>query len=245
MFGHVKGAFTGAVADRRGTFETASGGTLFLDEIGDMSAVMQVKLLRTLQEGEVTPVGSSRSRPVDVRILAATSRNLLEEIEAGRFRDDLYDRLNVVNIALPPLRARRDDVPLLAQHYVRLASVENDLRPKRLTAQALEFLTQLPWKGNVREVRNLMERLAVIVSGDTVSHRDVMDALHMTAPPSAEESGPLPLKAARSRFERQYILERLSANRGNLGNTARELGIERTNLYRKMKQLGIESPGKR
>jgi two-component system, NtrC family, nitrogen regulation response regulator NtrX len=245
MFGHVKGAFTGAVADRRGTFESANGGTLFLDEIGDMSAVMQVKLLRTLQEGEVTPVGSSRSRPVDVRILAATSRNLPEEIEGGRFRDDLYDRLNVVNIALPPLRARREDVPLLAQHYVRLASVENDLRPKRLTAQALDFLTQLPWKGNVREVRNLMERLAVIVSGDTVTHRDVMEALHMTAPPSAEESGPLPLKAARSRFERQYILERLSANRGNLGNTARELGIERTNLYRKMKQLGIESPGKR
>jgi two-component system nitrogen regulation response regulator NtrX len=245
MFGHVKGAFTGAVADRRGTFETANEGTLFLDEIGDMSAVMQVKLLRTLQEGEVTPVGSSRSRAVDVRILAATSRNLLDEIEAGRFRDDLYDRLNVVNIALPPLRARREDVPLLAQHYVRLASVENDLPPKRLTAQALEFLTQLPWKGNVREVRNLMERLAVIVSGDTVSHRDVMDALQMTAPPSAGESGPLPLKAARSQFERQYILERLSANRGNLGNTARELGIERTNLYRKMRQLGIESPGKR
>jgi two-component system nitrogen regulation response regulator NtrX len=245
MFGHVKGAFTGAVADRRGTFETANGGTLFLDEIGDMSAVMQVKLLRTLQEGEVTPVGSSRSRPVDVRILAATSRNLLEEIERGRFRDDLYDRLNVVNIALPPLSARREDVPLLAQHYVRLASVENDLPPKRLTAQALDFLTQLPWKGNVREVRNLMERLAVIVSGDAVSHRDVMEALQMAAAPSAEESGPLPLKAARSRFERQYILERLSANRGNLGETARDLGIERTNLYRKMKQLGIDSPGKR
>jgi DNA-binding NtrC family response regulator len=245
MFGHVKGAFTGAVADRRGTFETANGGTLFLDEIGDMSPVMQVKLLRTLQEGEVTPVGSSRSRPVDVRILAATSRNLLEEIEASRFRDDLYDRLNVVNIALPPLRARREDVPLLAQHYVRLASAENDLPPKRLTAQSLDFLTQLPWKGNVREVRNLMERLAVIVPGETVGHRDVMEALHMTAPPSTEESGPLPLKAARSRFERQYILERLSANRGNLGNTARDLGIERTNLYRKMKQLGIDAPGKR
>jgi two-component system nitrogen regulation response regulator NtrX len=241
MFGHVKGAFTGAVADRRGTFESASGGTLFLDEIGDMSLVMQAKLLRVLQEGEVTPVGSSKSRPVDVRILAATSKNLLEEIEKGRFRDDLYDRLNVVNIALPPLRARREDVPLLAEHYLRLSSVENGLKPKRLTPRAVEFLAQLPWRGNVRELRNLMERLAVIVSRDAVGHRDVMEGLHMTAPPSGDDGAPLPLRVARSRFERQYILERLSANRGNLGQTARELGIERTNLYRKMKQLGISS----
>jgi two-component system nitrogen regulation response regulator NtrX len=239
MFGHVKGAFTGAVADRRGTFEAASGGTLFLDEIGDMSGVMQAKLLRVLQEGEVTPVGSSKSRAVDVRILAATSKNLLEEIEKGRFRDDLYDRLNVVNIALPPLRIRREDVPLLAEHYLRLASVENGLKPKRLTPRATEFLGQLPWRGNVRELRNLMERLAVIVSRDAVTHRDVMDALHMTAPAATEDGAPLPLRVARSRFERQYILERLSANRGNLGITARDLGIERTNLYRKMKQLGI------
>jgi two-component system nitrogen regulation response regulator NtrX len=226
-------------------FESADGGTLFLDEIGDMSSVMQVKLLRTLQEGEVTPVGSSRSRRVDVRILAATSKNLLEEIDKNHFRDDLYDRLNVVNISLPPLRARKEDVPLLAEHYIRLGSVENDLKPKRLTPRALEFLSQLPWPGNVREVRNLMERLAVIVSGDTVSHREVMDALHMTAPAASEDGTPMPLKVARSRFERQYILERLSANRGNLGNTARDLGIERTNLYRTMKQLGIESPAKR
>jgi two-component system nitrogen regulation response regulator NtrX len=239
MFGHVKGAFTGAVADRRGTFEAANGGTLFLDEIGDMSLVMQAKLLRVLQEGEVTPVGSSKSRTVDARILAATSKNLLEEIEKARFRDDLYDRLNVVNIALPPLRARREDVPLLAEHYLRLASVENGLKPKRLTPRATDFLAQLPWRGNVRELRNLMERLAVIVSRDAVSHRDVMEGLHMTAPAAGEDGTPLPLRVARSRFERQYILERLSANRGNLGNTARELGIERTNLYRKMKQLGI------
>jgi two-component system nitrogen regulation response regulator NtrX len=241
MFGHVKGAFTGAVADRRGTFEAASGGTLFLDEIGDMSVAMQAKLLRVLQEGEVTPVGSSKSRPVDVRILAATSKNLLEEIEKGRFRDDLYDRLNVVNISLPPLRLRREDVPALAEHYLRLASVENDLKPKRLTARALEFLSQLPWRGNVRELRNLMERLAVIVARDSVSHREVMDALQMAPPAPGDDGGPVPLREARSRFERQYILERLSANRGNLGNTAKELGIERTNLYRKMKQLGIAS----
>jgi two-component system nitrogen regulation response regulator NtrX len=243
MFGHVKGAFTGAVSDRRGTFENADTGTLFLDEIGDMSLVMQAKLLRVLQEGEVIPVGSSKSRKVDVRILAATSKNLLEEIEKGRFRDDLYDRLNVVNISLPPLRLRREDVPLLAEHYLRLASVENGLKPKRLSPRAVDFLSQLPWRGNVRELRNLMERLAVIVARDAVSHKDVMEALHMTQPATSGESGPLPLRVARSRFERQYILERLSANRGNLGNTARDLGIERTNLYRKMKQLGI-TPGR-
>jgi two-component system nitrogen regulation response regulator NtrX len=207
-----------------------------------MSLVMQAKLLRVLQEAVVTPVGSSRSRGVDVRILAATSKNLLEEIEKGRFRDDLYDRLNVVNIALPPLRLRREDVPLLAEHYLRLASVENGFKPKRLTPRAVEFLSQLPWRGNVRELRNLMERLAVIVSREGVTHRDVMEALHMTAPPSGDDGSPLPLRVARSRFERQYILERLSANRGNLGQTAKELGIERTNLYRKMKQLGIGSP---
>ena len=241
MFGHVKGAFTGATADRKGTFETAHGGTLFLDEIGDMSLVMQAKLLRVLQEGEITPVGSSRSRPVDVRVFAATSKNLLEEIEKTRFREDLYDRLNVVNIALPPLRARREDVPLLAEHYLRLASVENSLKPKRLTPRAIDLLTQLPWRGNVRELRNLMERLAVLVAKDAVGHREVMDALHMTAPLPPGDDSPLPLRAARSQFERQYILERLSANRGNLGHTARELGIERTNLYRKMKQLGISS----
>jgi two-component system nitrogen regulation response regulator NtrX len=204
-----------------------------------MGLVMQAKLLRVLQEGQLTPVGSSKLRAVDVRVLAATSKNLLEEIEQGRFRDDLYDRLNVVNIGLPPLRARREDVALLAEHYLRLASVENGFKPKRLAPRAVEFLGQLPWRGNVRELRNLMERLAVIVSRDAVSHRDVMEALHMTAPRDGEDGAALPLKVARSRFERQYILERLSANRGNLGNTAKELGIERTNLYRKMKSLGI------
>jgi len=190
MFGHVKGAFTGAVSDRRGMFETADSGTLFLDEIGDMGLVMQAKLLRVLQEGQLTPVGSSKSRSVDVRVLAATSKNLLEEIEQGRFRDDLYDRLNVVNIALPPLRARREDVALLSEHYIRLASVENGFKPKKLAPRAVDFLSQLPWRGNVRELRNLMERLAVIVSRDTVSHRDVMEALHMTAPQSGEDGAP-------------------------------------------------------
>jgi two-component system nitrogen regulation response regulator NtrX len=240
MFGHVKGSFTGAVGDRKGKFESANGGTLFLDEIGDMSLIMQAKLLRVLQEGVVTPVGSSDNRPVDVRILCATSKNLVEEIARGTFRDDLYHRINVLTIAVPPLRARREDIPELAEHYLRLSSVENAVPPKRLAPRAVDFLLQLPWTGNVRELRNLMERLVVLVPRATVEQRDLMEALQMHSVEA--EEGPLPLRQARARFERQYILARLSANHGNLGNTARELGIERTNLYRKMKQLGIRSP---
>jgi two-component system nitrogen regulation response regulator NtrX len=243
MFGHVKGAFTGAVGDRKGKFEAAHGGTLFLDEIGDMSLITQAKLLRVLQEGVVTPVGSSEARPVDVRIVSATSKNLPEEITRGAFREDLYHRINVLTVAVPPLRARREDIPELAEHFLRLASVENDLKPKRLSPRAVDLLIQMPWQGNVRELRNLMERLVVLVSKDVVGQQEVMDVLQMPGV-RAEETGPLPLRQARARFERQYILYRLTANRGNLGNTARELGIERTNLYRKMKQLGIQAPSR-
>jgi two-component system nitrogen regulation response regulator NtrX len=243
MFGHVRGAFTSAHSDRRGKFESANRGTLFLDEIGDMSLMAQVKLLRVLQEGEVSPVGSSETRAVDVRILAATSKNLREEIARGAFREDLFDRINVLNIAMPPLASRREDIAELAEHFLRLASVENDVKPKKLSPRALDFLTQLPWRGNVRELRNLMERLVVLVPHEVVGLTEVMDGLHMTGP-DREPTGPLTLRLARSRFERQYIVERLAANRGNLGQTARDLGIERTNLYRKMKQLGISTSGK-
>jgi two-component system, NtrC family, nitrogen regulation response regulator NtrX len=243
MFGHVKGAFTGAVADRKGKFEAATTGTLFLDEIGDMSLITQAKLLRVLQEGIVTPVGSSEPRPVDVRIVSATSKNLPEEIARGTFREDLYHRINVLTVAVPPLRNRREDIPELAEHFLRLASVENDVKPKRLSPRAVDLLIQMPWQGNVRELRNLMERLVVLVAKDVVGQQEVMDVLQMPGV-RAEETNPLPLRQARARFERQYILYRLTANRGNLGNTARELGIERTNLYRKMKQLGIQAPSR-
>jgi two-component system nitrogen regulation response regulator NtrX len=242
MFGHLKGAFTGAVSDRKGKFESASGGTLFLDEIGDMSLMTQAKLLRVLQEGQVTPVGSSDSRPVDVRILSATGKNLSEEIARGAFREDLYHRINVLSIAVPPLRARREDIPELAEHFLRLSCVENGLKPKRLSPRAMDFVVQLPWPGNVRELRNLMERLVVLVPKEVIPHQEVMTLLQMPAI-SAIDDGTLPLRLARARFERQYILYRLSANRGNLGHTARDLGIERTNLYRKMKQLGIQASG--
>jgi two-component system nitrogen regulation response regulator NtrX len=241
MFGHMKGSFTGAVADRKGKFEAANGGTLFLDEIGDMSLVTQAKLLRVLQEGVVTPVGSAEPRKVDVRILSATSKNLPEEIGRGTFREDLYHRINVLTIAVPPLRSRREDIPELAEHFLRLSSAENGVRPKRLSSRAVDVLVQLPWQGNVRELRNLMERVAILVTSDSVGPQDIMDVLHMASAPD-EVAGAVPLREARSRFERQYIVTRLHANRGNLGDTARELGIERTNLYRKMKQLGIPAP---
>src|SRR5204863_1047144 len=221
MFGHVKGSFTGAMADRKGRFEAANAGTLFLDEIGDMSLMTQAKLLRVLQEGVVTPVGSAEGRPVDVRILCATSKNLQEEIARGTFREDLYHRINVLTVAVPPLRNRREDIPELAEHFLRLASVENDLKPKRLSPRAVDLLVQMPWQGNVRELRNLMERLVVLVAKDVVGQQEVMDVLQMPGL-RAEETNPLPLRQARARFERQYILHRLTAKRGNLGHTARE-----------------------
>jgi two-component system, NtrC family, nitrogen regulation response regulator NtrX len=243
MFGHVRGAFTGAVGDRKGKFEMAHTGTLFLDEIGDMSLVMQAKLLRVLQEGVITPVGSAEGRPVDVRILSATSKNVPDEIVRGTFREDLYHRINVLTIAVPPLRSRREDIPVLAEHFLRLASVENDLKPKRLSTRAMDLLVQMSWPGNVRELRNLMERLVVLVSKEVVGHQELMESLQM--PVLGESDGdPIPLRQARARFERQYIIQRLTANRGNLGQTAHDLGIERTNLYRKMKQLGINAPSR-
>jgi two-component system nitrogen regulation response regulator NtrX len=239
MFGHVRGAFTGAVANRKGTFEGANGGTLFLDEIGDMSLMTQAKLLRVLEEAVVTPVGSAEVRPVDVRIVCATSKNLPEETARGNFREDLYHRINVLNIAVPPLTARREDIPELAEHFLRLSSVENGTKPKRLSPRAMDFLTQLPWPGNVRELRNLMERLVVLVAGEVVTHQDVMALYQMSS--GSSEGEPLSLRAARARFERQYIIERLAANQGNVGETARDLGLERSSLYLKMKQLQIHT----
>jgi two-component system nitrogen regulation response regulator NtrX len=239
MFGHVKGAFTGAVADRKGRFESAHGGTLFLDEIGDMSLAIQSKLLRVLQEGVITPVGSVDSRPVDVRIVSATSKDLPGEIARAAFREDLYHRVNVLTIAVPPLRARGPDIAELAEHFLRLACVENGLALRRLAPRAQEFLSQLRWPGNVRELRNVMERMAILVPHEVIAQEDVIRVLQIRSM-RREDSGAVPLRQARARFEKQYILERLTANGGNLGQTARDLGIERTNLYRKMRQLGIQ-----
>jgi two-component system nitrogen regulation response regulator NtrX len=240
LFGHVKGAFTGAVSDRRGKFEVADGGTLFLDEIGDMSLKTQAKVLRALQEQIVEPVGGTGSVKVDVRILAATNKDLPVEIRAGRFRDDLYFRLNVIPIFVPPLRDRESDIPLLAEHFIAELAREYGRRPKRLDSGAAAGLRSYRWPGNVRELRNVIERLVIMVPGDTIALNDLafLDGLPAAMPHDdavPQES----LHDARERFEREYILRALAAQQGNISRTAEVLGVERSNLYRKMRAFGI------
>ena len=242
LFGHVRGAFTGAVADRRGKFELAHGGTIFLDEIGDMSVKTQAKVLRVLQEQVMEAVGGSTRIRVDARVLAATNKDLRAEIRAGRFREDLYFRLNVVPISVPPLRERRDDIPLLADHFMALLAKEYGRRAKRFEIDAVEALQRYAWPGNVRELRNVIERLMIMVPGDRVSSRDMLFLDQATGSPvtadvSAEST--MPLHDARDDFERQYILRALAAQHGNISRTADVLGVERSNLYRKMRAFGI------
>jgi two-component system nitrogen regulation response regulator NtrX len=245
LFGHMKGAFTGALSDRRGKFELADGGTLFLDEIGDMSLKTQAKVLRALQEQVVEPVGGANSVKVDVRVLAATNKDLPAEIRAGRFREDLYFRLNVIPIFVPPLRDRDTDIPLLAEHFIADLSREAGRRPKRLDPAAAAGLRSYRWPGNVRELRNVIERLMIMVGGDTIAPAD-LGFLDSGAAPVVEAAAAamLPLHEARDRFEREYILRVLAAQQGNMSRTADALGVERSNLYRKMKAFGI-APARR
>jgi two-component system nitrogen regulation response regulator NtrX len=241
LFGHVRGAFTGAVADRRGRFEGAHGGTIFLDEIGDMSLKTQAKVLRVLQEQVVQAVGGSTLIRVDTRVLAATNKDLPAEIRAGRFREDLYFRLNVVPIFVPPLRERYEDVPLLADHFMAILAREYGRRPKTFDADAVAALQRYRWPGNVRELRNLVERLMIMVAGDRVSSRD-LTFLEQGAQEAVAVARPAilaPLHHARDEFEKQYILRALASQQGNMSRTAEALGVERSNLYRKMRAFGI------
>jgi two-component system, NtrC family, nitrogen regulation response regulator NtrX len=244
LFGHVRGAFTGAVADRRGKFELAHGGTIFLDEIGDMSVKTQAKVLRVLQEQTMEPVGGSTRIRVDARVLAATNKDLPTEIRAGRFREDLYFRLNVVPIFVPPLRERVEDVALLADHFMAMLAREYGRRPKAFEADAVQALQRYAWPGNVRELRNLVERLMIMVPGDRVSSRDLLFLEQGGVPAvlpiaSAKPALMAPLHDARDEFEKQYILRALAAQQGNMSRTAEVLGVERSNLYRKMRAFGI------
>jgi two-component system nitrogen regulation response regulator NtrX len=240
LFGHMRGAFTGATSDRRGKFELADTGTLFLDEIADMSLKTQAKVLRALQEQVVEPVGGASSVRVDVRVLAATNKDLTAEIRAGRFREDLYFRLNVIPIFVPPLRDRSDDVPLLADHFVAELAREYGRRPKRFDAGAAAGLRGYRWPGNVRELRNVIERLMIMVPGDTITVGDLAFLDGGAIALTEDGSGPtLPLHEARERFERDYILRALAAQQGNISRTAEALGVERSNLYRKMRAFGI------
>jgi two-component system nitrogen regulation response regulator NtrX len=239
LFGHVKGAFTGAVAEKPGRFEQANGGTIFLDEIGDMSLKTQAKVLRVLQEQVMERVGGTQSIRVDVRVLAATNKELAAEIREGRFREDLYFRLNVIPIFVPPLRERQDDIPLLADHFMALMAAEYGRRPKRMASEAVARLQHYAWPGNVRELRNVIERLMIMVPGDTITAQDLAFLGHdgVRQPIVADDS--LPLADARERFERDYILQALAAQHGNISRTADVLGVERSNLYKKMKAFGI------
>jgi two-component system nitrogen regulation response regulator NtrX len=244
LFGHVRGAFTGALAAKKGKFEAADGGTLFLDEIADMTLKTQAKVLRVLQEQKLEPVGGTASVTVDVRVIAATNKQLEEQIRAGAFREDLYFRLNVIPFQVPPLRERREDVPLLARHFVAEFSAEYGKRPREIGKEALELLMANPWPGNVRELRNIIERLVIMAPGDRIEAHHLPASLG--APPAAAAStvaDALPefasLAAARDDFERRYIWKRYQECGGNMSKTAEALRVERSNLYRKMKAFGL------
>jgi two-component system nitrogen regulation response regulator NtrX len=247
LFGHVRGAFTGAVADRRGKFEVADGGTIFLDEIGDMSMKTQAKVLRVLQEQTMEPVGGTNRIKVDARVLAATNKDLQAEIRASRFREDLYFRLNVIPIFVPPLRDRPEDIPLLANHFMAELAREYGRRIKTFEPSAIDAIQRHPWPGNVRELRNVVERLMIMVPGDSISAGDLGfpdrdDLEHPVATSVTAER--LTLHEARDRFERDLILKTLAEQQGNMSRTAEVLGVERSNLYRKMRAFGI-APSRR
>jgi len=245
LFGHVRGAFTGAVSDRRGKFEVADRGTIFLDEVGDMSLKTQAKVLRVLEEQVVESVGGRMGVEVDVRVIAATNKRLQEEIQAGRFRDDLFYRLNVVPIFVPPLRDRREDLDRLTEHFLARYTSEYGRRAKTVEPEARAMLRRYQWPGNVRELRNVIERLVIMVPGPTVTSRDLR--FLGTTPvgpdsPPVQAQRPVRLQAARDRFERDYIMRALAEQRGNITRTAAALGMERSNLYRKMRSFGIQPP---
>jgi DNA-binding NtrC family response regulator len=239
LFGHRRGAFTGAVADNEGMFHAADGGTLFLDEIADIPGSLQVKFLRAIQEREVVPLGSSRAVKVDVRVIAATNRDLEAEVREGRFRSDLYYRLNVVPILLPALRERRDDIPLLADEYIRRYSDSFRVAPKRLTSDALEELVRYDWPGNVRELQNVIERCFALGSGDTIDRDALPGHLRAVTDPAA----PLPFGddvPSLEATERALILAALRKSGGNKNQAARILGIDRQRLYRKLEKYHLE-----
>ena len=244
LFGHEKGAFTGALARRRGKFELADGGTLFLDEVGDMSLKTQAKVLRALEEQAFERVGGKDTLNVDVRVLAASNRDLEAAIREGRFRDDLYYRLNVIPIEVPPLRARKDDIPQLVDHFIAHFCSENGKRPKTVSGEALGYFLAYDWPGNVRELRNMVERLVIMAPGDVIGADDLPAPLRPkdAAASSAGEPRERSLKEARDNFERAYILAELRAQDWNMTRTAERLGIERSHLYRKIKAYGIASP---
>jgi two-component system nitrogen regulation response regulator NtrX len=245
LFGHEKGSFTGATEKQVGKFEQADKGTIFLDEVGDMSAKTQAKVLRVLQEGEVERLGSARTIKVDVRVIAATNKNLEEEIEKGHFREDLYFRLAVIPIHVPPLRERPDDIPLLVRHYMEYFNRENNVRAKRVTPSALEALQRYRWKGNIRELRNTVERMIIMTGGDTIDLPDLPEVvrspgLGATKLSSDGEGGKAgTLREFKENAERAFLVGKLRENGWNISKTAEVIGTPRSNLYKKLEQYQI------
>ena len=250
LFGHEKGSFTGAISMKRGQFEQANGGTLFLDEIGDMSLSTQAKVLRALQEQQFTRVGGTKLMKVDVRVLAASNKDLEKEIGKGQFREDLYYRLNVVPIVVPPLRERREDIPALVQHFMRLHAEEQGLRMKDVSPEAMSVFQQYDWPGNIRELRNLIERLMIMVPGFTIEAAQATLSLQGrttgVVPTNTASATPLlsksydSLRDARNAFEKEYINRKLREHHWNISRTADDLKIERSHLHRKIKLLDVE-----
>lgn len=240
LFGYEKGAFTGAEKTRKGKFDHANGGTLFLDEIADMSLKTQAKILRILQERRFTRVGGDETIEVDVRVVAATNKNLEQEIKDGRFREDLYYRLNVIPCLVPPLRERSEDVPSLIAHFSEQFSREGGYKTKVFSEQALEKLRAHTWPGNVRELRNFIERIYILTPGDYVDVHDLRFA-GLQAPEKDDLADEVSnFREARAKFEKEYLLKKISENKGNISKTAEVIGLERSYLHRKIKSYGID-----
>jgi len=243
LFGHEKGSFTGATDKQVGKFELADRGTIFLDEVGDMSLKTQAKVLRVLQEGEVERIGSSRTMKVDVRVIAATNKELEQEIEKGQFREDLFFRLSVIPIFVPPLRDRVEDISPLVRHFAEQFTRENNFHPKRFTAEAIAALQRGRWKGNIRELRNTIERVIIMTPGEVVDATDLPEAVRGEAPsaPAAEERGDRPntLREFKESAERAFLIQKLRENDWNISKTAETIGTPRSNLYKKLEQYNI------
>ncbi|MEJ5350037.1 MAG: sigma-54 dependent transcriptional regulator [Melioribacteraceae bacterium] len=241
LFGHEKGSFTGAIKQRIGKFELADGSNLFLDEIGDMSLQAQAKVLRAIEEGKIERVGGTSKIDVDVRIISATNKDLQQEIEKGNFREDLYHRLNVIPIHIPPLRERKEDIPLLVEHFSRIICEKNKFPQKEWTDEAINLLKDLPWKGNVRELRNFIERVVIMESATTITEKIVSQYISMSVSKIDEIlSTSNTFQEFKEKAERAFILKQLEANGWNISKTADILGIQRSHLYNKIKKYGIE-----
>jgi len=239
LFGHMKGSFTGAISSQEGLFQKARGGTIFLDEIGEMPLSLQPKLLRAIEEKEVLPVGSTAPVRIDVRIIASTNRDLKKEVEAARFREDLFYRLNVVGIHIPPLRERREDIPLLAEHLIRRHNVEMKTAYKGVDNASMRVLMSLPWKGNIRELDNILERAMILGSGDWIAAADLprLEGAESEEQPAVDSN----LEAALEAYERCHIESVLRKNEGDKKRAAEVLGLSLSTLYRKIERLGIEA----